>query len=135
MKHITSYKLFESEDGLIITLKDICLDLEDDGFTVDIKRGSVSSEFDTSYPLRTPSGRLVPSISVTIFKKSESSSHVNGKSRFAYSLISNVVNRIDNYMSQQGWKRRPDSQSANLSNGMYVRNLTAIYIEDKSKSK
>jgi len=82
MKHIIGYELFESADFSII--RDILLDLTDDGFRFDTKLNSV---------LRGKFASEKPDVVVTLTKN-----------EFTYNDIKETVDRLSGYMDTEGYR-------------------------------
>lgn len=84
MKHLDTYRLFESSDEIVSTLKDIALDIEDDSFSVRVK----SHRF----------GDIEYEIKLAISKVKG-----NGLELFDVKDIYNCIKRIVDYMNSEGY--------------------------------
>lgn len=106
MNHIKSYKLFENKDNLqevIETVKDICLELQDDGYTIDLDFHPASN------------------YNILIIKKL-SSTIVNGNPElleFNLSDVREVIDRLLEYLSRNRDYIDKDSVKINLSPSFY----------------
>ena len=112
MKHIKSYTLFEGvtkifEDKLsdiIINLEDISIDLKDEGFTVLIKRNFIKYPGGfANYYTKMSGSELSEAINVNISDKGPGNEIGPFAALFIYSQISEVIDRMDAYMDQEGW--------------------------------
>ena len=94
MKYIKSYKIFEQSSAEISqTIEDICQDLKDDGFSIEVERGT----FDDIYR-------------ILVFIRNERS--------FTYEEISNVVDRITTYLKELDYIRQDDSKQVAIKHNM-----------------
>lgn len=95
MKHLTTYKIFESTEELelITSLKDIALDSEDEGFTVKITTATVPRSLGHR-PLKVLCANFT-------FRD-----YLEKNKQFEYIEISETVDRMDSYMEQNNWTRR-----------------------------
>lgn len=91
MKYI---KLFENNDEMIQTLKDICLDLEDEGFVIVYNK---TDGFNTSHSMDRRSYEMVKNIK---YRMINYISKLNERC-FSSSEVKDTIDRIENYLGDK----------------------------------
>ncbi len=98
-------------DEVIQTIKDICLELNDNGFKVFTNQLGFNKlgKREGFYP------------NITIFNNILFTRAEQRKDYFKYSEIEEVVNRLTDYMASMGYKVKIDKTMGDVSNGLVVR--------------
>lgn len=98
MKYLKSYKIFESSDNLREDIKDLLVDLEDQGFYVNVFKRRV--DYSTTSE----------DILVSIYKEKRPDPNISLYTLgiFEYSDVEYYVNRLINFMKENNWILRGD---------------------------
>lgn len=126
MKHITTYQLYESSsnDEIISTLKDIALDIEDDGYSV--YAGLTGSTFNNE--LNTNPYLAVYIDKIRSYKTEEGYDRISFIPFDSFDII-NYINRIISYMDSEGFETKIFSYM-----GGSLQSLTPILVTKSSIS-